>query len=485
MSAQDSSRPPSSANGAAGPATLREPAAVCFSAEPAADDIQFVAQAPGRLDVLGGMSDFTGAPVLSVTTAETISVAVQLRNDDQVVVYDRTAFARPESGAWRRRLAQFDDGGVHAGVSSDGRLGVDESAWSKPIAGVISAMFRSKKLDGSQSGVTVVIGGNLPPLVDLGCATALGSAATLALSEAWGLNTDAVECARLVNDGESIVIGFASGPGAALAILHGQTDELVQIDGRDRSVMGRFPIPSGAKILGIDSGDRHADLAAKIAIQRATSAMGITIIERVMSAQSGHSPIAAIWLSDISLEDYVARFRNRLPLKMKGSMFIDRLGQPGDASVHVEPDHVYKIRSRTEHHIYDAHRCMEFAKLMKRASQDVARLVLKAAGQEMLASHWSYGQRCGLVGIDTDRLVKGLKGLIPSGEVYGVRASGHGGGGVIVVLMNDSPAAMAAVENVVRDYEKETARITRFFKGHSKGALAYQVVRSPVESAQR
>jgi galactokinase len=46
----------------------------------------FLAQAPGRLDLMGGNADYTGGLVFQATIRETTCAAVQIRSDAAIVL---------------------------------------------------------------------------------------------------------------------------------------------------------------------------------------------------------------------------------------------------------------------------------------------------------------------------------------------------------------------------------------------------------------
>ena len=68
----------------------------------------FVARAPGRLDVMGGIADYSGSLVLQMPIAEACHVAVQFRNLEEGPIETQkartatepTLSARPESPRW-------------------------------------------------------------------------------------------------------------------------------------------------------------------------------------------------------------------------------------------------------------------------------------------------------------------------------------------------------------------------------------------------
>ena len=98
--------------------------------------------------------------------------------------------------------------------------------------------------------------------------------------------------------------------------------------------------------------------------------------------------------------------------------------------------------------------------------------VLAKAGGLMYASHWSYGQRCGLGSVETDLLVNLIRKHASDAGVYGAKVSARGCGGVVTVLMQSTDRASAAVEEVVNRYQAKSGRKATLIRGSSQGAFA-------------
>jgi L-arabinokinase len=176
------------------------------------------------------------------------------------------------------------------------------------------------------------------------------------------------------------------------------------------------------------------------------------------------------YLSTVAVNDFTEHFRDRIPTRLKGKEYISRFGDAGDPLTRVEPDEVYKIRSRTEHHIYEHDRSCKFIECMARASRARDDQPLRDAGEVMSASHWSYGQRCGLGSVETDRLVVLLREAGPDDGIYGAKITGRGCGGMCAVLKKCGDRADAALDRVVKQYMEEKGRGARILRGSLPGA---------------
>jgi L-arabinokinase len=218
-------------------------------------------------------------------------------------------------------------------------------------------------------------------------------------------------------------------------------------------------VPEGVTIVGVDCGTRHKLADEKYIQARTTALIARAIIRHLMPSTGDNGGQWDGYLARISVTDYVDRLRDRLPTKLKGALFLERFGEVGDELAQIDPTAVYKVRSRAEHHIYEDDRVRQFAERLARVSRTGERRALLEAGELMYASHWSYGQRCGLGSIETDLLMNLLRAEGPQHGIFGARISGPGAGGTVVVLMNDAADAYAAVDRAVAAYQERTKHV--------------------------
>jgi L-arabinokinase len=225
----------------------------------------------------------------------------------------------------------------------------------------------------------------------------------------------------------------------------------------------------------VDAGLRLPLYRQRYADNRASSLLGRLLIERLLRASGAVGDPTGGYLANIAPSEYVRRFRNELPVKCRGRDFVAAYGQPDGLDVTIDPESVYKIRSRTEHHIYENDRTHRFMERLSRARRTGERDALVEAGELMYASHWSYGQRCGMGSIETDVLVNEIRQRGPARGLYGAKVTAGGCGGSIAVLMASQPAAMAALQDACAAYNSRTGRQGTILTGSSPGAAAFGV----------
>ncbi len=433
---------------------------------------RWVARAPACLDVIGGIAEYSGATIVAAPLKYGVAAAVRLRDDKRIAIH-----GIDERGADTRRAITFDLARMPECSASEFASEITRGeARLCAAAGAVHAVFATGKTGADVPGATIVVDGRHPFLADTGMVASAAVATAMALVRAWGLHFDPAECAQLALRAENTVVGFPCGAGPALSALNAQQGSLTQIDCQGLAATAHWVLPEGLSLVGVDCGHRHADADEKYARARATAFMGRLLVERILKAK-GRGDIA--WrglLARLSVEDYVEHLRDHIPTKMKGADFVERYGQSADPLTTIDADTLYKIRSRTEHHIYEAERTRLFAEHFSQlAGNDGRRDGVIEAGKIMYASHWSYGQRCGLGSVETDRLVSLLRERGVESGVYGAKISGHGAGGIVVVLLEATDSARAALEGALSAYKDITGRTAVIHEGTSRGALEYGV----------
>jgi L-arabinokinase len=306
---------------------------------------------------------------------------------------------------------------------------------------------------------------------ELEASASLQAAASVALSKLFNrpLDTDAAVAVCL--EAQRLSPGLFIGPATAITALAGQAESLLQV--RTGPAAGAVPmrLPTGVALLGISCGARHPQAVRKCVDAHLAALMGLRVVTALARFLPNFTSDTA-HLGRISVADYVEHLRDRLPTKIKGKVFVERFGPLDDEHVTVDPDTWYKVRSRTEHHIYENARTHQFVERLSRAARTGERAALLEAGELMYASHWSFGQRCGLGGIETDKLVNLLRARGPNDGIFGARTSGLGAGGTVAVLLSDSAQSRRAVFESVAAYQAQTGLTACVLDGSSDGALA-------------
>ncbi len=444
------------------------PSAQDTAARLAGDAPRLIARAPGRLDVIGGLSDYTGASVVFTTLGEHACVAVQLRSDGRISI------AAPGPGDDTPtviHLASITEGGCLISSQRGRDLIADEQArTARCVLGAILEMLRAGIVADPGDGLSVVVG----PTLDSGPATggdaSVAAATLVAAAAALDVVLDPLAAAGVCQTVQNEWLGAPVGISEALCALLGEPNALSRTHCDPNTSTDALHLPDSLALVGLDCQAMQPDAAEKYEQVRTAAFMGGLLIDRIVR----HDQLKDVpWdghLSRISVNDYVEKFRDRIPTKMKGREFLDRFGETDDSLTRIDPNFVYKIRSRTEHHIYEHWRAQQLFDYLSRAIHDGDEAALVEAGGLMYASHWSYGQRCGMGSIETDLLVNLIR---RQGEpdLFGAKVTSRGCGGVVAVLMRTTDRALAAVRAAADAYSKQTGNTIRFHDGSIPGAL--------------
>lgn len=434
---------------------------------------RFVAQAPGRLDVMGGLSDYTGSLVLNTTTGGHVCVVVQRRTDNDLSIISVRSPVAEDVASTVVAMSQLygPNGSLIDARHGRSLAGEGKKDVARCIVGALVEILRvaaTPRLDG---GLSVVVGSETKEPASPGWDVAVVAAALVAVAGACDVTLDPLEAAAVCQRVENEWLGIPAGVGDAVCVLLGEPNTLAEVRCEPCALSGSIRLPDDLVLVGIDCGMRHPEANLKYSRVRTAAFMGRALIDRIIRHDGSGRLQWDGHLARVSVTDYVGRFRDRIPTKLKGSEYLERFGETGDPLTRIDPEFVYKIRSRTEHHIYEHTRACQFVECLSRAIRSGENRALEEAGELMYASHWSYGQRCGLGSVETDMLVSLIRGHGTDAEIYGAKITGRGCGGSVAVLMRATERARAAVDDTIKRYQSKTGRVATLLRGSLPGAL--------------
>lgn len=434
---------------------------------------QVLTRAPGRLDCMGGMADYSGALALQATIEQGVYTAIGRREDQRI---------RIESVGWNHDgQPSVFEWSLSMFYQSDGQFVVPESLsakfdacpWARHVAGVCLGLLESGDLPHLAGGFNLLIHSDIPPHAGLASSAALQVASAKAIAALFEIELTAPQILRACRLADLEVVRNEPGLVEHLTCLLGEADALLEIRCQPEEVIGSLQMPKGAMFAGVYSGLRLPIYHERYADNRAASLIGKFLIEQILKASGDTGDVNGGYLANIPPSEYVRRFRNQLPVKLRGRDLLAHFGQPAELDVTIRPDEIYKVRSRTEHHIYENDRAHRLMERMARARRTGERDALIEAGELMYASHWSYGQRCGMGSIETDLLVNAIRERGPARGLYGAKVTAGGCGGTVAVLMADTPAAREALEEACAAYAVKTRKQPVILLGSSPGAMAF------------
>lgn len=437
-----------------------------------------MARAPGRLDVMGGIADYSGALVLELPLALATLVAVQPTDEPFVTILSTAA---SEFGSTIRvtlpigQIRIIDYVGAHHLLTAEAA-----QAWAAYVAGVLVALQQEHGLV-LQHGVRILIHCEVPIGKGISSSAALEVATMQALCSLYNITLSGRDLALLCQKVENSIVGAPCGIMDQMTVACGEQDSLLALLCQPAELQKHVTLPNDITFWGIDSGIRHAVTGNDYGAVRVGAFMGYRIIANLAGLSVTSQTTGNVAIADPQWQGYLANiapslwetaYRDQLPLTLSGAEFLERYGGTTDSVTHIVPERSYAVRQPTAHPIYEHHRVRLFRSLLQAQPLDEEHLLL--LGELMYQSHASYSA-CGLGSHGTDRLVELVREAGPSAGLYGAKITGGGSGGTVAVLAHRD--AKVEVEHIVTRYEQETGLSVALIGGSTPGAVAWGTMR--------
>lgn len=448
-----------------------------------------LSRAPGRLDVMGGIADYTGSLVCEATLDRAAAVALQQRDDRAVRVLSLNLLDSGQAGRFSTSLEDLASAG--SAEELRGRLFCGADRWAGYVAGCLYILHEKGLVDlrAVGGGLSMAVLSTVPLGAGVSSSAALEVAAMVGLLDHFGLRAlrgkpdrgagvcDPLAVAAMCQEVENRVVGAPCGIMDQVTSLCGEAGCLLRLLCQPHELLAALRLPVGIRAAGVNSNVRHSVGGGMYGRTRCAAFMAHAMILREMRRAAGdaalNDPMRG-YLANLDPDEYRLRFRPRLPVSMKGRDFIAQYGATIDRATVVEGETDYHVRQAADHHVLEAERVRRFVKLIEEAAampaDDPARgPSLWQAGRLMYESHESYG-RCALLGAaETDLLVELLRARQEAG-IYGAKITGGGSGGTVAVLADASPRAEQAVRSAMEEYRRRTGLAPEAFMGSSAGA---------------
>ena len=439
----------------------------------------FVTRAPGRLDIMGGIADYSGSLVLEMPIKEATFAAIQASNDTKIRIVSlqpgTTDFLEFEMGV--EDLAASEDELYYDNAKSffvrDPR-----NHWASYVAGAFFVLRREIGLEFT-NGVRIFIGSSVPVGKGVSSSAALEVATMHAVSCAYDLNLDAREIAILCQKVENHIVGAPCGVMDQISVSCGIENCLLSLLCQPAEIQGTINIPDEMEFWGIDSGVRHSVAGADYSSVRTGAFMGYRIITQSAGfeyEQIDHGLVKVNddrwrgYLANITPEEYEGEFASIVPDEISNEEFLMKYGGLTDLVSTIDRAGSYKVRGPTEHAIYESSRVKKFANVLR---EGITENSLKMLGELMFESHESYSV-CGLTEPCTDRIVELVRKNRSQG-FYGARITGGGSGGTVAILARRD--SLSAIENISGQIRLETGTRPYIFHGSSPGAARFDHIR--------
>jgi len=440
----------------------------------------FLARAPGRLDVMGGIADYSGALVLEMPIAAATWVAAQASDEPEILIRSDDVAAHGDEPTVRLPLGDLVPEQPLSYERARALLAADpRRAWAAYAAGALVVLHGEvgKPL---RHGLRLLIWSEVPVGKGLSSSAALEVATLEAVAPMVGATLQDRQLPLLAQKVENFVVGAPCGVMDQMTSALGRGDHLLELVCQPAEVKGQLPVPHDVEFVGMDSGIRHAVSGADYGTVRAAAFMGY----RMLAAAAGLAarPLSAGrvvvddakwggYLANVSVDDWRSRYRAEIPVEVSGSDFLARFQGTTDAATTVEAGRRYPVRAATEHAIEEHQRVVQFRSLLagKRHVDEQTRVRL---GELMYASHASYSA-CGLGSSGTDQLVELVRELGPRQGFYGAKITGGGSGGTVAVLLER--VQRAHLDQIVERYARASGHRSAVYAGSSDGGRSFGV----------
>jgi galactokinase len=443
----------------------------------ATDRTVVVSRAPGRLDLMGGIADYSGSLVLELPIASAAHVALQL-HDERTIDF----ISLSSTGEGPRRFAMPLDEFTQSGTPVDYRTararfsGDVENHWAAYVAGAFLVLMRERGIE-FDKGARVLIRSEVPEGKGVSSSAALEVATMQAIAAGYSIDIAPRDVAILCQLVENHVAGAPCGVMDQMTSSCGDADRLLALVCQPSELRGMVELPNELEVWGLDSGIRHSVGGADYGKVRAAAFMGY----RMVAALAGLSPRGpavdgyveiddAKWggyLANITPEEFESSYAPSLPERISGAEFLERYGGITDTVTKVSADRTYPVLHATRHPVHEHDRVSKFANILATWS-GLGRA--GELGELMYQSHASYSA-CGLGSPGTDAIVDLVRGAGPEAGLYGAKITGGGSGGTVAIL--GRRGAGDAVEAVRRAYAERAQVDPLVITGSSPGAGAF------------
>ncbi len=422
-------------------------------------------RAPGVIDVMGGIGEDAGSLVLTGTAGVRFFCAVWPIAGDKIrlrIVNSATPAEQPLE--FSIPVATLASGSAE---SIAAQCKAKDAEWAAPSILGIQKMTAEGGVPAPKSGLFILLEHDFPEMSDLGRHSAQTVATADAYCRAFGAQPDRFVLAKNCADVVETLTDLRELRKTITAVSSPARGSLLQMRFHPNVLCELLELPAGIIVTAVATRLSRPTTIKRLIETRICSEMGHRVILELQNEDGVRVDPNQSRLSSITPAEYVERYRDRMPTKVTQKQFLTKFGSvrglnDGDGA---NPKEVFKIRSRAEHHIYENKRVHEFATLLVRGRRGNTVESLLAAAELMFASHWSHSQRCGIGGVETDRLVNLIREAGASAGLFGAKVTAGGEGGEVVVLMRDDARAHAALAKAAADAEEASSQPVIIYEG--------------------
>lgn len=432
------------------------------------DEIR-VTRVPARLDIMGGIADYSGANVCEGVLGRGVLLALQPRTDRILRIRTMPAGLRALPVETRIPLEYFETTDGWAAYHHVRSLFQAHSlaSWAAYIGGSIFALLREEDVR-LPFGFNLLLLSAVPMNVGIGSSAAVEIGTLTCLDAYLDLRLPPTRLAQLGQLAENHAVGAPCGLMDQMAIVSGREGCLTHILCRPGNVVGEVPVPPGTGFVGINSLVKHSIAGNPYGDTRIGAFMGRKIINALRSA-AGRDPVAH--LAEITVEEFERDYATHLPDALAGAEFLAKYGSHDDPVTFIQAGTTYRVAGPTRHPVEENERVLRFIDALRAAaSGDIDALV--TAGECMFRAHESYRHNCRLSTPEVDFLVDLVRSRGTKSGLFGAKITGGGTGGTIAVF-GSLEALAREIPEIAREYSRRVGAMPDVFEGSSPGAVEF------------
>jgi L-arabinokinase len=436
----------------------------------------FLARAPGRLDVLGGVANTTGALVCQYPLAVATAVAVQRRDDRKLVLSTYNIQSVQESKTIELSLDDLYGSASLMPVTDVQHSFSGQRHWASYVAGAYYVLAKQRKLTRRVTGANISVYSTIPLGAGVASSAALEIATLSALAGAYHMILEPIELALIGQKIENQIVGAPSGIMDQVTTTLAQAEKLLLLTCQPHTINGFAEVPKGLMLAGIDSGVTHPAAEPSYLKARVAGFMAHAIIVRAYKDLGVKGDPTKGYLANVPSEIYRRYFRMVLPSRITGRDFSKQFDEISDRMTKVDHAATYDVRAAADHHIGENSRARQFVDALEQASVGSHEALLRA-GRLLDASHVSNVCRIGLGTAETHTLVKLIHKMGPANGFYGTKITGTGG--TVAILCDDSMACRQKLSVITQEYAQRSTHIPHLFMASSPGSATADPIKLP------
>ena len=429
-----------------------------------------VTRAPARLDIMGGIADYSGSNVFEMTLNRAAVVACQTREDRilRALTIKHEGELRPY---FQITLDDFYTDGSLKSYSEINSLFNDEpkTSWSGYILGCFYTLLKENKVQDFPHGAAIVIKSDIPMGAGIASSAAIEVATLCAINQLYNLKLNGFEIARLAQIVENKIVGAPCGIMDQLTSAVGTHGKILSILCQPDKILETVEIPDQVSFIGIHTKVHRSTKSTAYIDTRTAAFMGLRILKNELKWDKLNDN----YLCHITLQEFQEHCLPLLPDEMKGSDFLEKYNDTDDKATKVDPDKVYAVKDRVKHPVYENDRVRKFIRAIKNTIKypQNATKYLSEAGSLMYEANDSYRDFAGLGSKEIDGLVDIARKIGENAGIYGAKITGGGEGGTVALLCYGDVSM--ALTQIISAYKLAWGIETEIFIGSTYGACEF------------